>query len=54
MKVVTRQVRGKWQFGRVQPDGTTYWYAGSHNSELNAYRAAERRVTGFVYSERNR
>jgi len=47
--VVTRQVRGKWQFGRVQGDGSVYWYAGSHSSEQNAHRAAERRIAGYIY-----
>ena len=47
MKIVTRQVRGRWQFGRVQQDGSTYWYAGMHTTERNALRSAERRVSGY-------
>lgn len=47
MKIVTRQVRGRWQFGRVQQDGLTYWYAGMHTTERNALRSAERRVSGY-------
>lgn len=49
MKIVTRQVRGKWQFGRVMQDGSTFWYAGSHTTERNALRSAERRILGYRY-----
>lgn len=52
VKVVTRQVRGKWQFGRIMPNGETYWYVGVHSSEKNAHRAAEKRIEGYRYQSR--
>lgn len=50
MKVVTKQVRGKWQFGRILPDGKTYWYSGSFATEIHAHRAAEKRIAGYRYN----
>lgn len=50
-QVVTRQVRGKWQFGRVLQNGDVYWYAGFHSSEKNAHRAAEKRIEGYRYAQ---
>lgn len=47
--VVTRQVRGKWQFGRIMADGKTMWYGGTFSSEIKAHRAAENRITGYIY-----
>ena len=47
--VVTRQVRGKWQFGKKMPDGSTMWFGGSYSSEKNAHRAAEDRIAGYIY-----
>lgn len=49
IQIVTRQIRGKWVFGRVMPNGKTIWYGGSYTSEKNAHRAAEKRITGYKY-----
>jgi hypothetical protein len=51
VKVVTRQVRKKWQFGRILENDDIYWYRGDYASEKHAHRAAENRVAGYKYND---
>lgn len=51
-RVVTRQVKSKYEFGLIMPSGDIYWYAGSYASERHAHRAAEKRIVGYKYADR--